>query len=474
MVLEDLDGLMGLWSLPDTKSSPINGLLKYAEGSIVLATTEHFVDIADLEVEKYPIINGFTVNGKKVTFIDCGKPSQKINMPGLFEFNYHPSLIIIGEQYKNDDIKVKSVETHFFGFEKWINDRPFQAFQIPDTKEIITQFKMPVSYVCNLSGMKISTNNNCKFNLDPNESVDAKQVTTVTIEFDKIVNVESAITELHNYGAFLTLCMGTRCVLDNISAKNETGDKIEIIFNHSSDSKPKLKPEFLIDFKDISENYENHLKYWYSKKDELSPIIDYFVEAHNLSRVINLQSNFLKMVQALESYSRRTRKETLVPVEEHTNRIERILSKHDVGNEKDWLVEVLSTPILNEPSCTSRLSSLMAETSNVLSISKGKLKSLAYKIVVTRNYFTHFNESLKNQILSDHDVFYTTTLLKYVLRIHLFFILNFDVEYVKQRLGSDSELLFAIGKLNLAPEIKMCSVKIEKNETSNLTEQKGI
>ncbi len=474
MVLEDLDGLMGLWSLPETEGSPINGLLKYTDGSIVLTTTEHFMNIADLEVEKYPIINGFTVNGKKVTFIDCGKPSQRINMPGLFEFNYHPSLIIIGAQYKNGDIKVQSVDAHFFGFEKWINDRPFQAFQIPDTKEIITQYKMPASYVCDLNGMKISTNNSCKYHLDPNESLDVKQTTTVTIEFENVMHLESAINELHNYGAFLTLCMGTRCILDNINAKNEIDEKIEIIFNHSFDFTPKLKPEFLIDFKDISDDYENHLKYWYSKKDELSPIIDYFIEAHNISRVINLQSNFLKMVQALESYSRRTRKETLISFEEHTNRIEKILSKHDEGDEKDWLVDVLRTPILNEPSCTSRISALMAETSDVLSISKGKLKSLAYKIVVTRNYFTHFNESLKNQILSDHDVFYATTLLKYVLRIHLFFIMNFDVGYVKQRLGSDSELLFAIGKLNLAPEMKMCSVKIEKNESNNQAEQKGV
>lgn len=473
MELKDLDGLMGIWSLPEMSNPPINGLLKYDDGSVVLTTTEQFNGIKDLEIDKYPIINGFTVNGKKITFIDCGKPSQKINMPGLFEFTYNPSVIIIGEQYKNAEIKVKSVDAHFFGFEKWVDDRPFQAFQLPDTKEIVTQYKMPAPYVCNINGMKISTNNDCKYHLDFNESLDVKQTTRVSIEFDEVQHWENAVRELFNYGAFLTLCMGTRSVLDNISAKNESGDKIEIIYNHTFERMPKLKAEFLIDFKDIKDDYEKHLKYWYSKKDEMSPIIDYFVEAHNIDRTINLPTSFLKMVQALESYSRKTRKETLIPPEEHLKKIEKILSVHDDANEKRWLSDVLSTPILNEPSCTSRISALMAETSEVLSVSKKKLRSLGYKIVVTRNYYTHFNDDLKDKILSDHDIYYVITLLKYVLRIHLFFELNINAEYIKERLGSDSELLLAKGELDLAPELKMCSVKIERKAQDMLPEQKG-
>ncbi|MDD3041133.1 HEPN domain-containing protein [Bacteroides sp.] len=466
MELSSLDGLMGIWSLPDLPESKINGILSYIDGSIILKTTEQFNGIEDLEIIKYPVIIGFTSNGKKVTFIKCSKPSQKINMPGLIEFVFKPLVIIVGEQYKKEeDIFFSSVNAHYFGLEKWIDDRPFQIIRIPETNEIITNYKMSPCYRCNLDGFVVSTDNECNYHVELSGSFELKQKTTITIEFNEVRYWQSAVDELYNYGAFLTLCMGTYCEIDSINAENNAGVQIEILHNYTPNKRQKLKAEFLVDFKDIRDNYEQHLRRWYEIKNEMTPIIAYFIEVHNISGAINVVTGFLKMAQALESYSRKTRNETIRLPEVHAQRINNIIADIEDEDNRAWLEVVLKTPILNEPSLTSRITALLTETSSILGISKSKLKSLAYKIVVSRNYYTHFNKDIKEKILSDHDLYYSTTLLKYVLRIHLFRELKIADGYIKEKLLSDTELNYALVNLRLAPELKIFSIKTEKQSS---------
>lgn len=85
---------------------------------------------------------------------------------------------------------------------------------------------------------------------------------------------------------------------------------------------------------------------------------------------------------------------------------------------------------------------------------------MAYKIVATRNYYTHFNESLLPEILSEHDIFYSIALMKNVLKVVLCRELSVELPDLRKKLSNNSELSLALGELGLIPPLKPCSVTI--------------
>lgn len=466
----DLDGLMGIWFLPRIDKSQINGLLCIENDVIVLKTTEQFVGIEDLQVETYSAIVGFTSNGKRITLLNCAKPSQKVNMPGMIEFIYRPDTIVVGKQLSEEsELVLVNISAHYFGLEKWLDERPFTINQNSQGREISLNYKMSSSHICHLEGITVYTENTCHCNCEIYDTFNLCQSTTFKIEFDDVQSWNRSLNELYDLGSFLTLCMGCVSKIDSVQGTMSDGTKIEIIQNFPSDSDPKLKASFFIDFRDISNNFEDCLRIWWNKKDEISPVIGYFIEAHSSS--VNIVSGFLKMVQALESYSRKLRKSNLIPQEEHAKRITRLTAA--IGNEQDkkWLEDVLATPILNEPSCQQRIKALFIEVAKFLGISSKQLKSLSYKIVNTRNYYTHFNDSLKKDLLSDDKMFYSITLMKFVLRSLLMKELGLDDSYISMKLDEDTELAIAKGELGVAP--KFVPIKVIKKKSSEPVDTKN-
>lgn len=97
-------------------------------------------------------------------------------------------------------------------------------------------------------------------------------------------------------------------------------------------------------------------------------------------------------------------------------------SKSLAGNEEDqkWIRSILKRNGANEPSNISRFTDLFSKVSDVLGISsKSSIKSLAFHIVATRNYYTHFNEDIIKDIFDDEKLYYTVILMKETLRIVL-------------------------------------------------------
>lgn len=448
--LVELNNTIGNWDVPGD-SNEVQGILQMNDNRIQMLTAESFekCGIWFDGNQSYQLIDGFTATGKEITLYGNMIPAMTLNMPGMQQLVYSPTYIFIGKQYEVVDFKLKKISALFDGLAKWIEQQSFYFTRNDSLSEATIRYRKPIYEKVRCKNKTIYFETDCQFNVDNFSSGEGKQRTWLVIEFDEAIEWSEAYSELFDYSEFLTLCFGTKCSPKNIKASDEEGTSIQIFENTVVDNDFKLKSSFLIPYTDIKGDYASVLSNWYAKQEEISPVISYFVDAHSKERVVKVIPGFLRMVQALESFSRRLRQGTLVPEAEHKARVERIVSRIDDVEDNKWLADVLSTPVINEPSCQQRIKRLFDEIPDSLFLSRKKLKSLSFKIVSTRNYYTHFNESLKDKILDTQGMFYSITFMKYVLRILLVKELGINMDKVAEHMKTDSEFITAIGALEL-------------------------
>jgi hypothetical protein len=112
---------------------------------------------------------------------------------------------------------------------------------------------------------------------------------------------------------------------------------------------------------------------------------------------MTLEPDFLFLVQAVETYHRRTSDETDLPEEEHKVRLQQILDAVP-SDYKSWLKEKLKYS--NELNLRKRIKKIIDRFSDIFGNYIHR-KSFTNKVVNTRNYLTHYDPELEDRTASD-------------------------------------------------------------------------
>ena len=151
--------------------------------------------------------------------------------------------------------------------------------------------------------------------------------------------------------------------------------------------------DMLFTYRDIADKFESYYQNWIANKEILQPIYNlYFGIIYN--KYMYLDQKFLGLIQAVESFHRRTSNETDLSREEHEQRIEKILDSTPQEYRKRLKWKLLYS---NEIVLRKRLDILLEQFPHVIddySLSKGEFIDL---VVITRNYLTHYDEELKSK-----------------------------------------------------------------------------
>ena len=145
-----------------------------------------------------------------------------------------------------------------------------------------------------------------------------------------------------------------------------------------------------------------------------------------------LAQRFLNLVQALEAYHRRTTTTLDLPEDEHEKRMEAILGA--VPEEyREWLEGKLQYS--NELNLRKRIKHIFAEhpqtvDSVVGSSSKAK-KIFVNKVIDTRNYRTHFDESLKDRAARGEELHRINDKLGHLMEMCLMAEIGFEDDEIK-------------------------------------------
>lgn len=443
---------IGYWYLPNKKQDELYGKLTINDNRIDLEVYGGlFENINDsINMKEIDIINGFTICGKSITLLSNISLEFKMNMPGTAINKYGSKFMIIGNEYTSiDECILSSISSSYTNLSEWIG---ISGFNLEHSKEhMCIDYHYPQGMIYELDDytLKINYTLKNKYNLD---EINMKQHIDIVFEGLLDYDLNSALEIIYDFSHFLTLCIGQKISPYNIKAKDKNGKEVEIRINgveEISDKKVNNR-EMLIPFKFIKENFKECLTNWKNKKEKLSPIIDYVVDSH--SKIFHIPLSFIKLVQATETFSRRMRNNCKIDEDEHDKKIEYIISKIDDEDYKKWLIDRLKYS--NEPSLAMRLKEIFKEVDFIISLNSGERKKIVKKIVDTRNYYTHFDESKKDLIMTTEELIYISKYILVILKVLIMKELGLDEAFIELQLKGLSEIIFTKAKLKKLFNIK--------------------
>jgi ApeA N-terminal domain 1 len=200
--------------------------------------------------------------------------------------------------------------------------------------------------------------------------------------------------------------------------------------------KPIVKPRIMLfRFEDVRINFVSILSEWFNAYEVINPALAlYFSSRLGTHRF--LSGRFLSLAQALETYHRRSNAETLMTSEEFDAVKHCLMNACPKGN-ATWLEGRLAHA--NEISLGQRLKRIIEPFKHHFGNS-GARSSLVQKMVVTRNYLTHYDPSNQLEAASGRELWLLCMKMEAIFQLHLLVRLGFCVSEIDKILNGDSDL----------------------------------
>lgn len=453
-----MENYIGYWFLPESQNISISGTLEINDsgvGKLLLASGFNGFDGS----KNVPLILGILSNGTKVTLIKPIIAKTDFSAGGFLTVEYNSYLTIMGEHYLDiEDILFSEVKVSYPYFNLWLNKKGIEiSMDDKEEKSINMKYKMPEVITEEYKDNKMEFTYNFKTEINPIGTFKLEQEEFVRFIFKESLNYNLAIDICYEFSQFLTLCMGEKICINSIFTKNKDGYDTEIIVaNKERNDVVISEHNILIKYTYIQNSFSSAIKIWSEKKDLLDPIIVYFIEAHE--KVFHEPMSFLKIVQAVEAFSRRARNNKIMPQDEFDLKVTRIVEQLSSEEDKELIKSILS----NEPRLRDRLTSIFDEVNFVFDISKKKRKSLINKICDTRNYYTHFDDVNKYKLLDTKKMYYATEYMKWTLQVLILNELEVDRELIKQSIIANRNIYGMKEALGMLADDEKIDTKLEK------------
>lgn len=147
---------------------------------------------------------------------------------------------------------------------------------------------------------------------------------------------------------------------------------------------------------------------------------------------------FTSLINSLEGYHRlRYGDKTELPARTYDKMLKNILTKISVERYKTWLTEKLT--YANELTLRKRVKKALNRIDFIPMSGKDK-QELTDKIIITRNYYTHYDETLKTKAADGIELHSLNNKLNVMLQLCLMLDLKIPIN---QRVKENVEKLFA-------------------------------
>lgn len=183
--------------------------------------------------------------------------------------------------------------------------------------------------------------------------------------------------------------------------------------------------EMLFKFSAIKTNTQQVFNNWLRAYEYLSPALGlYFSTKAGAHKY--LDGKFLALAQGLETYHRRTSSETLMDKDSYEHLVSEVL-KGCPEEYLDWLKDRLMHG--NEINLGKRIKNIIEPFKDHLGTSKERSK-LIRKIVVTRNYLTHYSDSLHDEAAKGRDLWVLCLKMEVIFNLHFLKVIGFTDEEI--------------------------------------------
>ena len=262
------------------------------------------------------------------------------------------------------------------------------------------------------------------------QEIDFKLVSQDVRELDEFISV------VHKIRTFLCFVTDTAGSLDSMSATSDNihqtvlGRTKAIQIYYPSQLYTKDKPNIsdyglLFTFKEKQNDAERIINNWLDDYEKLTDAFDLYVSAKMEARQ-HLESRFLKLVQGLEVYHRRTSNEKQMDEAEFNELVNNLIAQCP-EERREWLETQLRYG--NEVSLRSRLKKIIEPFKEVIG-NEEKRSGLINSIVITRNYLTHYDPSLESKAAKGADLSTLCHKMELLFQLHFLQLIGFSREEI--------------------------------------------
>lgn len=377
-----------------------------------------------------------------VTLDDCFYTNQTFSFGGVSKSSIYVNKVFIGAAYDENEVALfNSFKFSVEGIDEWVglsgikieyNEEQTISITCTPQKEISLNLDGGMKLLIKCSSTLVRTLNPKEVKIV--EKTYFKLISEQELPLNNFISVAYKITTLLCFAIDKTVSIEKVSVTSKSVCQDIGGEKtvpVSILLYYASLPHTKNDPQIdcygmLFRFEQVKEDAERIVNNWLDAYDKIGPALNlYFYTKMGMQK--NLEGRFLSLAQALETYHRRTSDETLRDKAKFKKLVNDIIEKCPSEEEK-WLRGRLEHG--NELSLSSRIKRIIEPFKKILGNNKNR-KKLTRKIVDTRNYLTHYDQSLEPKIATGEDLLWLCFKMEAIFQLHLLQVLGFTQSKVE-------------------------------------------
>jgi len=443
----------GVWRILELGKKKYSGILSLQEDRILLSLDDYYPKKhnGSFTQESYETILGRTGDGKLITLHLCVKVRETnradlISGCQVLTKIFLIDRVLIGNHFSSvRKMKFNRMTITFDSMSEWMNISGFKS----DYKH--NEFGLGINVIfdppkiVNLKikrGIVAQISFSLEKNSIPKKSIAIQQKVFLSIVCKKKIHLTELIAIKNHFLGFFTFALQKNTFVEQVfvSAEERANPnkmcltrEVEVIeINPNLFSEFKSTSNILFFYTDISSNCEKIIQNWFLKEDKLKRILPSLFGWIN-RKSIYLEYNFISLVHALEGFHR------LFVGEQYMERdlYEQTVYKPLIGSIPPDLDRSHKNSLCNkilygyEYSLRKRLTYLFSKYAITLNLPNSpKLNSCLSesleKIINTRNYLVHVDNSLKSNVCFGKELFDQTFRCAKILQIALLRELGFS------------------------------------------------
>lgn len=362
-------------------------------------------------------IGGYTERYSTVLLIDCQFTNSRLTT-NVVKYNIYVKIAFLRHfnkiSLKENNSKLLATKMFFSveGLDDWLGSPGFELTSDTINQTSTLKYTKPNEIVSELdNGMTLSIyfTHSTSFPFVREAKMTNKAYFRISSpheeELFSFMTIAKKIVELFSF--FLEATVSLEYVSVHLSGMQVDYDynekeppNVEMFYQSRpfSEQCPKISPfDKLISFKDIKDEFSSVINSWINIYDKFEPALNLYFAARE-GAFTYLDSKFLAMSQCLESFCRRSDNKRVMDDESFAE-ITVSLMNACPEQHKEWLSNKLKYS--NEISLNTRIKEMFEPFSKYLGGNK-EIKGLSRRITVTRNYLTHYDESLRDEAVTDN------------------------------------------------------------------------
>ncbi|HOW53627.1 MAG TPA: hypothetical protein PLR60_03145 [Syntrophorhabdaceae bacterium] len=451
---------IGYFWLPASPDAKLPGTLKVSNsGEAEVEVIGVFGGITKMLDNDHNIerLNGVVEGEGLVTLEKCHYKRRNFSSQGISKSLIHVNRVFIGAHYVDgEDIKFSSLRFSLEGFDEWLSISGIKTKHGSKFQDMSIKFRAPKEIRTKLT-KDIDLLFTFEWTLPGGGNVTEAKISQralVKLVSKKLLALEDFTRlafRLNNFFCFamdetvtFTSFIGTSDELKQKLGDREFEVPIKIIYPSLPFSKtvPDVQwHKMVFRYGQIGNKLGKILSKWLDAYERIEPAFNlYFASTSGAHRY--LESKFLSLAQAIETFHRRTFEETTMPGTEFSELVAQLLLACPQSR-KEWLEGLLK--YANEISLRKRLKKMIDPFKSYFGTARDR-NALIGNIVNTRNYLVHYDKSLETKSLTGVELWSVCMKIEGLFQLHLLKLLGFSGDEIEAIVKNHGQLASKLAK----------------------------